>query len=276
MSKKILYLRWQDGRCVPIELWDNPVSEWYWDCTKYLQHLELSFNVRKNPYHPLVNDSSALTNLLTNKALELALLVIPEKLTDKTYLNYLHTVYVDHVSRPGFDVGWLEFHDLLHALETSVGSNLRTKDIWIDFEERAGPLIKKFDRALLKYATVTREPGVCYIAHHELGKDPFTYYNDREPRDIDTMCQLMKPWIDLKPALNIETSWDSLHHRFRDVEKDFATWFGPYRQAWCDYHELDDWCTDEIFMAIPIGRTQDVSTLIDAFSKQDYPVKISR
>lgn len=276
MTEKVLYLSWLDGRRASIELWDNPVSQWYWDCVKHLQHLDLRFNARKNPYHPLVQDTAALSDLLATKARELALLVVPEKFTEKSYLNHLHSVYVNHVTDSEFDPNWLEFHDLLHALETSQSSNLRTKDIWIDFEEQAGPLIKKFDRALLKYSTVTREPGVCYIAHHELGKDPFTYYNDGEPSDIDTMCQLMKPWIDLKPVLNIETSCESLYQRFQAVEKDFVAWFRPYQRAWCDYYQLDGWTTDEIFSAIPIGRTQDVSMLVDAFSRQDYPLRISR
>lgn len=276
MTNKIIKFVWPGGRTMDMVLFNNPAAEYYWQCAKHLQYLDLRFDVRKNPYHPWFNNTEILAKKLVEKGAELTLDVDVDQLSSQQYLNHLHTIYFKAVDCDNFDVEWLVFHDLLHALETSQGMNLRTHDIWVDFEERAGPLIKPFDRSLLEYATINREPGVAYIGHHELGKDPFTYFNDNEPNDISVMCELMKPWVDLKPVLNIETTAETIYNKFKTREAEFTEWFEPYRDAWQQHWKINNWSTQEIGAEIPVGRLEDIDAFVECFKQQDYPIRISR
>ena len=276
MSSRTIKLIWKDDRQINLHMLDNPVADYYWHCAKHLQNLELKFNVRSNPFHPCFYNTDKLIGQFIDVAQQLNVDVKSDQLSQQQYLNQLHATYFTNADNNTFEHNWLLFHDLLHALESSQGYNLRNRDIWIDFEHYAGPLIKRFDRKLLRYATLQRQAGTCYITAHELGKDPLTYFNDGEPSDVDVICKLMKPWVDLKPVLNISTEDYSYQIDSADLLHKFLDWFDPYKKFWCDHWNLQGWSPDEISVAIPVAVIDNLHELVDRFQHEDYPVRISR
>lgn len=271
-----LNLVWKDSRALSINMLDNPVATAYWNLTKHLQHVDLTFNVRKNPLHPDHKNVSVLLRQLSNLLSELGIIIDSTKTSNQEYLNQLHEIYFSHAKQTTYDERWLIIHDLIHSLETAQGLNTHDTDIWIDYEKKAGLLIKPFDRSWLQYKTAKITAGTCYIMAHELGKTPYIYYQDNEPADIDIMTQLMKPWVDFKPVLSIATKDRDLSTKPLAIKEQFTQWFAPFKDAWTKHWNIDDWTYDEIYAAIPVGHIDNIEQLIECFKNEDYPIRITR
>lgn len=279
MTEKKLSIRWQDGRFVDIHLLDNPVADYYYKCIKYLQHVDLKFNVRKNPLHPLRHDLNLLLEQLLLSANRVAIDIDPDKLLDQEYLNYLHTLFFASTDGRGSnDPNWLEFHDLIHTIE-QVRDKEDQGSIWADYEHMAGPLVKPFDRDWLKYAVPVAPAGTCFIQARELGKNVWRYIADNEPNDIDVMCKLLKTWVDLKPVLDIAvTDLDrstKYNHILTNYPEQFNYWLEHFQKPWAEYWGISNWKPIEESAALPVGHVKDIETLITAFKNEDYPTRIT-
>ena len=273
MAKKKIHIVWRNGTTIDIQLEDNPAADFYYNCVRHLQHVDLEFDARKNPlYAQQTSEESVITDLLTAAA-KVNLPIDESKLKDQTYLNTLHVQYFKHAEQVKFDNEWLRVHDCIHLLEEFIGNSLTRTNLWFDYEGKAGPLIKPFDRSYLKYATTDIKAGTCFLREHELGKNPELYRQHGEPLDIETICSQSKPWVFLKPVLNIALQDSDNYKNFDEAE--FNNWFAPVRDAWCKHWSVPDWTPREIFSGIPIGTVDQLSELTEKFANLDYPQRLT-
>lgn len=279
MNQKTLSIKWADGRNVGIHLEDNPVAEFYYKCIKHLRHVDLEFNARKNPLHPLRDNLDEVKEHLKASATKLGIELKTDKLSEQEYLNYLHTLYFASTNGVGSDSDdWLEFHDQIHLIE-QVRDGKRQPSLWFDYEYRAGFLIKPFDRTWLNYSVTNFPAGTCYIQARELGKDIFKYIEDNEPFDIAVMSKLLKPWVDFKPVLDVsiqdQDRLTKLSHFYADYKNQIDNWFCNFKEPWTEHWKLSNWkITDEVSV-LPIGQVDNLTMLIDCFKMQDYPTRIT-
>jgi hypothetical protein len=273
MAQKKIHILWADSRTVDILLEENPVADFYYSCVRHLRHINLQFNARQNPlYAQQVPREDRISELVEESRL-VGLDIDVDKLGSQPYLNYLHAVYFDAARKPNFDPRWLTVHNNIHLLEEHDGNSRVFPSLWFDFESAAGPLIKKFNREYLKYSTTQTRAGMCSIRERELGKNPDLYRRHKEPEDIRVLCEQSKPWIDLKPVMNITIEDYNGLHNFNEDE--FNQWFAPYREQWCKHWGITDWTPTEMYAAIPIGYVENLTQLTDCFAKLDYPIRLT-
>lgn len=276
-----LRIIWNDGSEVAVDLEHNPASEYYVACLRHLRHLDLCFGPRENPFHghreTVQSLSARLKNLLDGYDINIDLL----RLQDQAYLNILHDIYFKRYKETSSDTNWLEIHDLIHLLEDKIPDRAHRHesdrpDIWFDFKARAGLLMRPFNPEWYSFATTAVERGQCYIRSHELGKTPITYYRDREPDDIEHFCELGKPWVKLKPIMDIAIGDFDYYQRCLDSDHDaFMTWFSKYKDAWCRHWGIDHHEVKYTFSVLPIGRVSDIDLLEQKFKDLDYPTRLS-
>jgi hypothetical protein len=273
MAQKKLHIVWQDGKTIDILLEDNPVADYYYSCIKHLQHIDLQFDARKNPLYAKQTNQEDVIQELLSLAPKVGLEVNKDLITDQAYLNQLHAVYFENAQQLTFDPAWLRIHDCIHLIEDFIGTGLTRTSIWFDYESKAGPLIKPFDREYLKYAITDVDAGVCYVREHELGKNPALYQRHGEPMDTKTICTQSKPWVWLKPVLSIAFQSQNNYNTFD--EPAFNQWFAPLRDSWCQHWSVPDWTPKEMFASIPIGTVDNLPEFIKCFTDLDYPKRLA-
>lgn len=270
-----LAIIWPDGAQATIDLYSNPVAEIYAQSVRHLQHLPLSFRARENPYWVDAVSTDSICRDLVDVAEKLGIEIDRTRLNDQCYLNELHVLYVAAVARPPWSTDWLEFHDCIHLLEIKNSHRPASYSIWFDYRHLAGPLEKPFDRSWLSHAVTQVSEGDCFVREHELGKDLVTCWRDREPNTIETLSVLSKPWIRLRPLLNIAIRDSDNFSLFRDRDLPaFQKWISPVQQAWCQHWDIADWDVSEIFSVIPIGKIDDLALVRDRFMSYNYPMKV--
>jgi hypothetical protein len=279
MNSKKLSLVWTDGLCVDITLLDTPASQYYYGCIKHLQHVDLEFNSRKNPLHPDRCNLQTLSEQILVVGKKLNVNVDLDQLTNQPYLNQLHNQYFDSTDGKGCDdTDWLRFHDLIHVIEDA-NKITGHEAIWFDYEQRAGPLIKSFDQSWLKYSVSKIPVGLCYLQAHELGKTVKKYFKDQEPFDLPTMCKIMKPWVDLKPVMNLAVTDQDRQHTLDRFKQQYKTqleqWELHYQKDWTTSWNLQDWSLADDGAALPIGHIKDMETVLKCFRNQNYPIRIT-
>lgn len=272
---RCLHIVWPNEQSVTVYLENNPVADYYYDCMKHLQHVPLSFNQRTNSL--LKTNIHDLTNKLYSIGLKLSVSVDVSKLEEQNYLNSLHDIYFQHAKETTFPPLWLQFHDYIHLIEECINTTPRHTQIWFDFQEKAGLLVKPFDRSWLKYSITKVVPGDCFIQAHELGKNLTSYKSDNEELTFNGLNQLAKPWYNIRPILAMETVEKDSYQKFIDNDQEeFLTWFEPYRDSWCKHWGITDWHPREIFAKIPVGKVDDLTTVVENFSQGYYPRYIKR
>jgi hypothetical protein len=275
MMNRRLHIIWSNGQTVTVYLENNPAADYYYNCMKHLQNVPLTFNERANSL--LGIDLNQQIDEILELGIKLDIVIDESKLKNQDYLNFLHDIYFQNVNNKTFDSLWLKFHDNIHLIEECIGLYSRHTQIWFDYQEKAGHFVKPFDRAWLKYSVTEVHPGDCLLQAHELGKHLLLYKHSNEPMESSQINQLAKPWHTLRPILDIELEKRDPYQQFVNTEQDdFLNWFEPYRDSWCDHWQIPDWQPREIFAKIPLGRVDDLTTIVENFSQGYYPEYIKR
>jgi len=267
MSLKKLKILWPNGNSVDLTLLENPLADYYYRCIMRLKNIELQFGPRQNPLDNTYTENNLIEKLI-NDFKDVGVSINSQKLKTQNYLNQLHDLYFNNFNKSKNPKKWLEIHDLIHLLEKD---NEDRNCIWFDYKEKAGPLIKKFDRKFLKYVTTTVKKGYCYFSEHELGKSPYKYWQDGEPNDLKNICRLVRPWLFLRPVLNVAIK-DFTDKKYDDPN--FLIWFKEFKDDWCKHWDLEDGRSWKPAAYIPVGHISDIDYLIDRFSNNEYPNKI--
>ena len=106
---------------------------------------------------------------------------------------------------------------------------------------------------MVKVCHYQTQAGDVYVAWAELGKIPYTYWEDQESNDINRLCELCKPWLILRPQLRIALEdFDMLG--YKDTVG-FNKWWADYHDVWCQHWNISNWTVENMFACIVIGHT---------------------
>jgi hypothetical protein len=262
-------MHFNNGTQIEIELVQGDVATDLTKIYKHLQHVPLNFKKWDNPFYL---DHVTLDELINNLKI-LGTQVAVDVDTDKcfasqqSYYNQLHKIYeIGYNGNPE----WLDFHEHIHLCEQYY-RNLNPRSISIDYRERAGPLTKIFNNAYLSNMITEIVPGTVYVEWAELGKPPYYYWLDKEPDDLDRLCQLAKPWLTFKPRLRVATQHINL---LEHVDLNFHNWWEQYESNWCKHWHIAKWPIEFMKGVIQVGKINDehLNVMIDLF-RQQMPVE---
>jgi len=257
-----MLIKFSNSETVFFELANNPVAEIYKKIYKHLQHVDIPFKPWDNPFY--VRDAQSLIDT----AQAVTVTVDSTQLSSQLYLNQLHQIY--EKSYDGNPV-WLDFHEQIHLAETQY---LDFNRLLINYREKSGPLMKPFDNAWTNHMITKIESGGVYVTWAELGKIPYQYWGDQEPDNIDRICELCKPWLTLRPQINVALEDHDLMSNIDS--RSFLNWWDQYQQRWCSHWNLNSWPLQNMFGVIPIGKMSPVETdrLIQLL-KNYHPVRVT-
>ena len=239
---------------------------------KMLKHVPIQFYPWDNR---LTFDKSLLCNSIVElgKRLDLSIDYSLCDKRDQSYLNQLHEIFENNTDGCK---EWLMFHEHIHLLEDTIDTGMKTKVLRVYWRDFGGPLIKKFQYNLLEESTTHIKKGDIYVKWQELGKTPFDYYRDKEPNNIDRICELVKPWLLLKHNFSVALEDTNMleNVKSKDIEH-FNKWWIDYHNDFCNYNKIPEWNIKQIYSVIVLGNIADTDGLVDKLLKNIEPYKIN-
>lgn len=263
-----MYLTWQDESRTQIDLEPGPLKEHYLWAYKHLQHLPLSFYPWDNPYFRQAHNRPLAVSQLATSAAQLNIPIDADACLaqDQTELNRLHKIYEQNFNG---DRLWLEFHELVHVCEQKWTAN---SFVNLGHREHAGLFETPFKQEWNQLCTTKLKAGDVFVFWSELGKTVYDYYYDREPNNIERVCELAKPWLVVRPKIQIAlTDHDALEHL--DLEG-FELWWKQYHQDWCKHWNIPHWGIEQVFGRLRIGRAHDPEAIVKRLQQNILPTGI--
>jgi hypothetical protein len=258
-----------DGSCFPIVLHQHclqtTITKWY----KHLGNIDIPWN--KWNYSPwFYQDPSVAAQELKSVAFDLGIDVDSSRFHDQAYMNYLHAIFEQRYdNRPQ----WLEYNALIHALEKHTGSQSTKpvhKILEINYGHLAGPLKIKFRYEWLGIATLKVPKGTVYLAWDEKGKNPWSYYYDREETDMERFCEMCRPWIWLTTKLQI--ALEDLDFAI-NPDPAWREWYSKRQPMLCKHYDFPEWNINDMQAVIPVGTVNNVNYLEDSIKQKKYPIR---
>jgi hypothetical protein len=266
-----MQLLFKNGVQVPIELNNSPVQDTILGYYKHLQHVPIPFRPWDNPFYFSNSSYDSLVDCLINYGKEVHVEVARDKciqLDPQAYFNYLHKVYENNYNG---DTKWLNFHESIHQCEYYLLGR-QENALTIDYREKGGPLEKAFNIDWLSAGTTKIRAGDVYIKWGELGKSPYSYWDNGEPDNMTRLCELAKPWKICRNKISIALyDTDLLANLDRE---NFDNWWNNYKQTWCQHWAIADWTLDQMYSAIVIGRVDSADTILEQLKNQICPIKV--
>jgi hypothetical protein len=235
---------------------------------KHLGQVPIPFKPWDNPFDTSLLDHNQLVEslMMFGEKLGIAVDPVPCRQQDQQYLNHLHQIFEQQYNG---NSDWLDYHEHIHLCEQRTTAN----SLVIDYRETAGKLIQPMDLSWLQDGTLQVHAGDVYIKWTELGKTPYQYWRDREPNNIDRLCGLAKPWINLVPQLRVSFESKSLAFNAHN-QIDFEKWWSNYHVQWCQNWNIKSWSFSDMFSGIVIG-TLDHVQLKNILEQNFYPVYVT-
>jgi hypothetical protein len=247
----------------------TPLGTVYQKIYKNLSQVNFTFNEWDNPYYLHSITYQDLVNQLTHYAEKVSIQIDQPLclLQDQNYFNKIHKIYEKNYNGTR---AWLDFHEHIHMCELYFKE--QPKFLHIDYREKAGLLEKPFDLKWLDNATNNIKAGDVFVSWAELGKTPYTYWQNNEEDNVDRICELAKPWLTLRPKINIALEDIDLLKNKKILE--FESWWQQYREDWCRHWNIPSWTIYNIFSSTVFGKVDNVSTIIDYLKNNITPIKI--
>jgi hypothetical protein len=264
-----MHLIFSDDSAVELSIFDIPISHAYKKIYKHLSKLEIPFLPWNSPYY-LDNVSYVeLVDRLAYFGKQLSIDIDIQRCLsrDQNYFNFIHTLYEQGYQG---DPRWLTYHDHIHMCERYLMPI--EKFLFIDYREKAGPLMEPMQPLWLENTTTEIKAGDVCAVWTELGKTPYGYWKNKEPNDLDRLCELAKPWLTLIPKFFIALEdHNTLANKHIDQ---FELWWQQYRRPWCQHWGLSDWTTKNIFGVSVFGKVTDVDAIDAKLKINVIPRKI--
>ena len=251
---------------VDIELYPGPATDQIVRCYKHLQHVPLPIRDWDYPFYIDQVKIRDTIMQLHSFAKQLGIEVDTEQCHRHCYLNHLHGIYEKNYNGGPH---WIEFHENIHLCEKLIEPDGR-KVLTIDYRELAGPLLLDFDHTLLDQCRFDTQPGDVVAGWSELGKTPYSYWENQEPNDVDRICELAKPYLKFRPRLEIVIQ----PQPERDPEniENFLKWWACYEGAWCKHWNLPSWSLPQMFGKLVIGHVMDFDKFLQLL-RSNRPLK---
>lgn len=270
-ESKFLNICLKDNQFLKIDLYNNPLADYFYNSIKHLKNVPLNFFENDIFFNSEIANLSIAKNKLENYANNIGIQIDVLELSNQSYLNYLHEIY-----EKSFDgtAAWLRFHEYIHIIEKIVCNKKTEPIISFNYRTLAGKLEKPFLRQYNKYSVSKIQKNQCFMRWQELAKPPYFYYENKEIDDIDRLCELAKPWITLRPSFHI-ACYDIDVLDGIDLDP-FDKWFAAFKDDWCKHWDITDWDSAETFKVIPIGQIEDADVLVNNIKNNNFPIKITR
>jgi hypothetical protein len=255
---------------VDLEIDNSPIGQIYQKTYRHLSNIPIPFSAWDHGLnYKNTLGYAGLVDQLVMYAGQLSINIDKQRCLeqDQLYFNTIHKIYeTQYDGSPG----WLNFHEHIHMCESyfKKESNIFS----IDYREKMGPLEKSFDRSWVDTTTTTIKAGDIYVAWSELGKTPYTYWQDNEPLVTERMCELIKPWLKLIPKLKIALEDIDRLNGVKVAE--FETWWNQYKGPWLKHWNLTDWTTHDIFSVNVFGKTTQLDLLLQQVKNNTVPTNI--
>jgi len=245
----------------------STVVKWF----KHLGHVDIPWNKWNYTHWSASISHESLIDNMIGTALNLDMILDPDKLLDQKYLNALHAIF-----EKTYDgrAEWLEYNAMIHALEKYTGSESNKpwhEVLEVNYGNLAGPLKIKFQYEWLGMAALKIPKGTVYLAWDEKGKNPWSYYYDKEHTDLDRFLEICRPWVwlttkthialeDIDFTVSPDTGWEQ--------------WYAKKHSAFCRHYGLPEWTVNDMMAVIPIGTVGDPDQLKSLIKNQNYPTRI--
>jgi Txe/YoeB family toxin of Txe-Axe toxin-antitoxin module len=262
-------LLFSNNETVELSIDDSALGQTYQKIYKHLSRAPLNFREWYNPYYQDDITYPELVSCLAFYAEKVGVTVDQEivLVNDQSYFNSLHKIY--ETSYNG-DSAWLDFHEHIHMCERHHRRSIRF--LLIDYREKAGPLERKFDPAWLEKSTTKICAGDAFVQWSELGKNPYEYWQNNESNNVERMCRLIKPWLILRPKINI--ALDDIDTMANKQISEFESWWNQYREAWSRHWNVPLWTTEQILSYTVIGRVPDIADLKSKLKNRTLPIGV--
>ena len=249
------------------EFVESPVTDFFIKSYRHLQHIPIPF---KDWDLPGVPEEQDIKENLCTAGESVGVAVDKDKLSDQNYLNYLHKIYEKNYKQGD---EWLVFHEHIHLAEKTNSKNSgASKYYHIDWREKSGPLVKKFNYEWKKYFTLDIKKGSLFFQWSELAKTPYAYWEDQEPNDINRLNELAKPALTVRPKILLAVQ-DIDGKSDKNLDK-FNDWWSRYHDSWCQHWNISEWTINDIFGMIVYGKTNDLDLLDELVRSRACPTKI--
>lgn len=248
----------------------NPVADKIRTMYRYLKHIPLKFYEWDSPFYYKKVGSNRILDSLTKLGKYVGIDVDKELCSrDPTYTNYLHQIYENSYNG---DPVWLEFHEHIHLYEISQNKRTLRNLILIDYREKSGLLNSKFEFEWSRFFVTKIKKGDVVVQWAELGKCPYKYWIDQEPNDIVRLCQLAKPWLELKAQFYIAT--EDIDFLSDMHIEEFESWWANWSTPWCHHWNIPKWGPNEIAGNVVIGKILEIDKVTNLVNAGVYPVGI--
>lgn len=268
-TNRTLYI-WFNDACLPVHLYHNPVADLIYKKFKHLANLPIQLFDGDVFFNKQVVDFDHARERLIDHAQALGIEIKSASLEDQSYLNYLHGLYEENFN--GQEL-WLRFHEHIHIIEKIINNRIQPI-LSVDYRTRAGKLEEKFDRSFLQYSTARVKKNQCFIQWQELAKTPYQYFVNKEPNDISRLCQLVKPWLTIRPSLHF--ACDEINFLDNVDLAAFDNWFSDYQEQWCKFWNLSAWNNIEPWQVIPIGEIDSADLFVEKLKNNQLPLRITQ
>jgi len=252
-----MQIQFENNVSIGIELNDNPLTMVVSNIYKHLQHVKLPYRSWDNPYYLNNLEYGQLVEIFLEYGRRVGISIQADKClqNDQQYLNELHCIYEKNYDG---NPAWLDYHDHIHLCEQFSTQTLRLKKLAIDYRDKAGLLEKPMNKNW--YSTDTEViAGDVFLSWAELGKSPYEYWKSNEPDQIDRLCELAKPWLILRPKLNV--ALESKNLLLQKQTSDFESWWKNFENRWCQHWNLSAWNIQHMHSVIKIGTVTDLKLL---------------
>lgn len=263
---KILF---SNGVVSDIVLLSVPISDVYQKIYKHLSHVPVPFSDWDNPYYVENITHQTLVDGLIQYGNKLSIKVDQDLCLsqDQNYLNAIHKIYeTNYDGNPD----WLKFHEHVHLCEKR--TRQRRKVFLIDYRDKAGLLEKPFDLTWKDNFTTKIKAGDVFVSWAELGKTPYAYWDNNEPDEFSRLCELAKPWVILKPQIQI--ALEDIDTLENINQQEFNFWWHNRSQKWCQHWNIPSWTLHDMYSVSVFGKVPDVETIIQQLKNQVKPSKI--
>jgi len=252
-----------------LEIDATPLGTVYQQIYKHLSRIPIPFKPWDSPWYRKNLSAEQLVGRLEMYAHRVGVAIDADKCLqqDQPQLNYLHKVFEDNYDG---SPDWLDFHEHIHLCEQYHLPMFKVASI--DYRHLAGPLEKPMDRSWIHPTSTKIRAGEVFTRWSELGKQPYHYWRDGEPVDADRLCALTKPWLLLRPKIQIALADIDDMSEF-DVAN-FEPWWNQYRQAWSRYWNQPDCTVEQMFSSVVFGRIPNYELVAENLKNNILPTQI--
>lgn len=265
-----MQILFSDRDTIDLTLASTPVGLVYQKIYKHLCHVSIPFCEWDNPYYVINTPYEELVNKLIFYATRVSVQIDLNAcmVQDQHYFNTIHAIYEKNYNG---NPDWLNFHEHIHLCE-KINKVECCNFLHIDYREKAGMLEQAFDRDWLRYSTTKIKAGDVFVQWAELGKTPYMYWKTGEPDEPTRMCELIKPWLRLKPKVCVALEdIDTL----KNIEcQEFESWWSKHSKNWCHHWNISTWTLNDIFSAVVFGRAEDFVKIKEKLKNAITPTKI--